>query len=232
MVTTLTNELVRTWVNGWARSHGYDVHSEGGMHAALRADTTGDWEYILLAPNREQLASVADTVKENPARTVMVISPSGKELDGFNLPEPLQIQGSGEKLMVTDMSQHDVESPITPEGYSVDTDLDNQLAIVTVTHTESGELAARGRVAIENGIAVFDRIFTTDDYRRQGLGSFVMRSLAATALAYDTDTGLLVSTPEGLQLYHYLGWNSLGNVSVLGTASAETSHLTHSDEPH
>lgn len=231
MVTTLTEELVRTWVRGWARSHGYDVHREGNIHAALRSDTTGDWEYILLSPDQEQLSSVAATVAENPSRTVMVISPSGQELDGFSLPEPLRIQASGEKLMVTDMAQHDVENPLVPEGFEVDTKvMEEQQAIVTVTDAETGELAARGRVVIEDGVAVFDRIFTSDNYRRKGLGSFVMRSLAATALNYDTDTGLLISTPEGLLLYHYLGWTTLGNVSVLGTDKTVDQHLTHSDD--
>lgn len=230
MVTTLNDELVRIWVDGWARSHGYETRHEGSVHAALRSDTTGDWEYILLSPNEEQLSSVAKTVAEHPARTVTVISPTGKELDGFNLPEPLRIQLSGEKLMATKMEDHDVEPPLIPDGFEVKTETKGDKSVVTVRCEETGALAARGRVVVTDDVAVFDRIFTAQDFRRKGLGSFVMRALAAEAQDDDTEFGLLVSTNEGLQLYHYLGWATLGNVSVLGTDKTEDSHLTHSDD--
>jgi len=39
-----------------------------------------------------------------------------------------------------------------------------------------------------------------------------MRALTAVALEHDVDAGLLVTTPEGLELYRYLGWENLASV--------------------
>ena len=49
---------------------------------------------------------------------------------------------------------------------------------------------------------------------RQGLGSYVMRALTALALEHDAETGLLISPATGLELYRYLGWESLASVMM------------------
>ena len=41
-----------------------------------------------------------------------------------------------------------------------------------------------------------------------------MRALTAVALEHDAETGLLISPESGLELYRYLGWESLANVMI------------------
>jgi GNAT superfamily N-acetyltransferase len=76
---------------------------------------------------------------------------------------------------------------------------------------DQGRLAAHGRLVIEQGWAVFDRIETDEAHRRRGLGSAVMRGLQAQALEAGARGGLLVATAEGERLYASLGWTSLSD---------------------
>ncbi|GAA1533653.1 GNAT family N-acetyltransferase [Kribbella lupini] len=70
---------------------------------------------------------------------------------------------------------------------------------------DEGE-AARGMMAVVGGDAVMHDIHTNPAYRRQGLGSVVMGTLARRALERGATTGLLMATVEGAALYRKLGW--------------------------
>lgn len=72
---------------------------------------------------------------------------------------------------------------------------------------EAGETAARGGVALVEGLAVFDRIETAAAHRRKGLGALVMRLLSSEALARGARRGALVATADGRALYETLGWS-------------------------
>jgi predicted GNAT family acetyltransferase len=76
---------------------------------------------------------------------------------------------------------------------------------------------------------VFDRIWTSPDFRRQGLGSLVMRYLASLALEHDVQEGLLVAGAEGQALYGHLGWTDLADVTVFGAVEDHVENPSHSD---
>ncbi|UXN33193.1 hypothetical protein [Glutamicibacter sp. M10] len=63
MASNASDELIGTWVTGWAGARGYETRNEGRVHAALRHDTTEDWEYVIYGPSKEELAAVAETLK-------------------------------------------------------------------------------------------------------------------------------------------------------------------------
>ncbi|WP_237100946.1 GNAT family N-acetyltransferase [Nonomuraea sp. MG754425] len=73
--------------------------------------------------------------------------------------------------------------------------------------TTAGEVAARGQFAVAGATAVVDRVETGDGHRRRGLGTAVMRTIAATAAAKGARTGVLVATAQGQALYSTLGWS-------------------------
>jgi ribosomal protein S18 acetylase RimI-like enzyme len=56
---------------------------------------------------------------------------------------------------------------------------------------------------------------TAPEFRRRGLGSLVTRYLASIAAESDADSGLLVASSDGYELYKYLGWTLLGTMAVL-----------------
>ena len=65
----------------------------------------------------------------------------------------------------------------------------------------AGEEAARGRIIAMDDLVVFDRIRTADAHQRRGLGSAIMRALAAEADALGIRDAMLCATPPGRALY-------------------------------
>jgi len=71
-----------------------------------------------------------------------------------------------------------------------------------------GVVAARGMTAIVGTDAVMHDIHTDPAFRRRGLGSVVMGTLAARAVDRGARTGLLMASTDGYHLYRKLGWSA------------------------
>lgn len=243
MTSELNDALVRHWVTGWARTHDYDVDHEDNVHSALRAGDSDEWEYVLHVPGTRRgagsegtdsgsaevgqtLRKVASAVTKSPKRLLTVITEPGTAVFSASEVDGLEKVSDEEKLMVVDMDTQDVEDPITPEGFTTHRENFEHWTLFTVLEGET--VAARGRVAVVGNYAILDRIYTSPDYRRQGLGTFVTRALIAIALEEDVEEGLLVATADGQELYEYLGWTLLGDVHVYGAPGAERSRPSHS----
>lgn len=243
MTSALNDALVSTWVTGWSRCRNYEVHHDGMVHAALRGGLPSgeghqagqeegqEWEYILANPDETALQAVSAEVQNNPGRLLTVVGPPPSIPAGV----PLKAVSSSEVLMIVDMGGQDVESPLVPEEFEAEVQRnDPDWFLVTITSTDhhsqgGGATAARGRVAAVDGYAVFDRIWTSPEFRRQGLGSLVMRYLASLALEYDVEQGLLVASTDGQALYGHLGWTELAEVTVFGALQDDTANPSHSD---
>ncbi|VXB77322.1 GNAT family N-acetyltransferase [Citricoccus sp. K5] len=235
MTSALNDALVSTWVTGWSRCRNYDVQHDGVVHASLRSGVQAgdgqDWEYVLAHPDETALKAVSTEVQNHPGRLLTVVGPPPTVPAGV----PLKALSTGEKLMVVNMGGQDVEAPIVPEEFEATVERkDPDWFLVTITSTEEhpqgeGAVAARGRVAAVDGYAVFDRIWTSPEFRRQGLGSLVMRYLASLALEHDVEEGLLVASADGQALYGHLGWTELADVTVYGALEGDTGNPSHSD---
>ncbi|WP_432940570.1 GNAT family N-acetyltransferase [Kribbella sp. CA-253562] len=86
--------------------------------------------------------------------------------------------------------------------------------LIHVTAEIDGVVAARGQVAVWGDYAVIDQVVTEPAYRRQGLGSVVMRGLTQAAVEQGARTGVLVATDAGRALYSRLGWELVSPVRV------------------
>lgn len=214
MMGELSEELLETWVSGWAQARGYRMRHEGRFPAALLHDKTNDWEYFALEPSSDEFAALASSARHSPQRLFTIVTRRLDEIHGAASVYGLQVRSADEVFMVLAMEGQDIEDPLPPgDGYVTDTLRSGTVGDVSVTL--DGAPVASGRVAVVNGIAVYDRILTDPEYRRLGLGSYVMRALTAVALEHDAETGLLISTAEGLELYRYLGWEPLAGVVML-----------------
>ena len=210
-MTALDDDLLETWVSGWAQARGYRTRREGRFPAALLHDRTNDWEYFALEPSHDEFAALASSARHSPARLFTIVTTRADEIYGAATVYGLQVRSTDEVLMVADMSGQDVEAPIQPwDEFSTETTHANSIGAVTVL--SEGRPIAQGSVAVVNGYAVFDRIITEPAFRRRGLGSYVMRALTAVALEDDADAGLLIASVDGQELYRYLGWESLASV--------------------
>lgn len=234
ITTSLTDELATAWLTGRARIRNYHLTTQGNIHAALRTPESAEagedlWEYVVTNTSDEVLTVVAKEIMKHPSRQLIVAAdlpkaaqPAGSTARTYAEKTGLRPIGVDELVMVTDMSEQDVEEPIIPEQFIVEVTRNDGWYLVAFRTTDAADtgadkLAARGRVAVVDGTyAVFDQIWTSPDFRRQGLGSLAMRYLSALALEHDVEEGLLIAGLEGQALYSYLGWSAIGDVVVLG----------------
>lgn len=215
MANSANDELIGTWVTGWSGARGYDNRHDGRVHASLRHDTTGDWEYVVHEPTNEELVAIAETLIKHPNRRLVAFTDNTSELVKAARTAGMSVVAQDEVIMSTAMAGHDVEDPRPAEGFEWQIERDGQHAWVSL-HPENDHdvVAASGHVSVVGDVAVFDRIITDPDYRRRGFASLVMRALAAIALEGEVVDGLLVATQDGQELYKYLGWKTLGSAIV------------------
>lgn len=218
MVANASDELIGTWMRGWAEARGYETRHDGPIHAYRRTgQATENWEYVIHAPSAEQLEALASALKEYPGRRVTAFTRDVDHLTDLAHQHNLEVVSTREALMVTDMGQQDVEAPRLQEGLYWDEKRDGDHAWVSLHREGDDGVLASGHVAAINDYAVFDRIVTASEHRRRGYGSLVTRYLASIAAESDADAGLLVASTDGYELYKYLGWTLLGTMAVLQT---------------
>lgn len=242
----LDTALVDTWFAAWSRSRGYKTSSEAGRRAALRTprparmipggsgraamDVPATWEHVVVDPSRAELEELRDALRDEEQILLTVFGDAGQAPRGLGLTP----QAEPERFMTMDMDPEvqDVEPPRLPEGYEarVDQPMEGSLRLrvmaVGASTAPEGEqeLAALGWVTQQDGTAVYDRIWTSPNHRRRGLGSLVMRHLTSEVMSDGAiSRGLLVASPDGQKLYGHLAWTDLGPVSIWGRGLAEDS---------
>lgn len=219
----LSEDLVRTWVDGWDRTRGDEVvHAGTSLTVTPRTDH-GVSETVLYLPREDDLRRAAATIARDPHHLLTLISTAGAAPPGRGETGDLELISDHEKLMVTDMELQDVEAPIVPDSFSVVRETFDGWTLLSVI--QAGRIVGRGRMAVVDGYAVLDRIFTASTHRRRGLGTFVTRALLAIAHEHGVDKGLLVATGEGVELYEHLGWSHLADVRVFGAPGARNQRL-------
>lgn len=216
--------LLDVWVAGWAGCRGYQTSKEGRFPAALRADTTGEWEYFASDPTDQEFAALAAKTAEAPPRGLTILTNDTARYAALAGRNGLNVTSDSQTMMIVDMETQDAEDP-----WLSDDDLDfstSQRNGVHYAEVRSGAtLAASGRVFVVGDTAVFDKIITEPGFQRRGLGSFIMRALAAQAFEHDVTTGLLLASVDGQKLYSHLGWSTVSRVLML-SASPDGSDLS------
>jgi GNAT superfamily N-acetyltransferase len=223
MVGDITH-LLEVWVAGWAGCRGYQTATEGRFPAALRADTTGEWEYFAHDPSDDEFASLAAKTAEAPARILTILTNDVARYIHLTEKHALNVTSASQAMMIVDMETQDSEDPwLSDDDLSVAT---SELDGVHHAVVRSGDtVAASGRVFVVGETAIFDKIVTEPAFQRRGLGSFIMKALAAQAFEHDVENGLLLASLDGQKLYSHLGWSTVCRVLML-SASDEGSDLS------
>ncbi|WP_314215726.1 GNAT family N-acetyltransferase [Pseudarthrobacter equi] len=216
--------LLEVWVAGWAGCRGYQTSTEGRFPAALRSDTSGEWEYFAADPTDQEFGELAVRTAEAAPRVLTILTNDIPRYTALAARHGLNVTSGSQTMMIVDMETQDAEDPWLS---------DDDLSLTTSTHhgvhyaeVKSGEaLAASGRVFVVGETAVFDKIITEPAFQRRGLGSFIMRALAAQAFEHDVQTGLLLASIDGQKLYSHLGWSTVSQVLML-SASHDGSDLS------
>ncbi len=209
------SELLGIWVEGWASTRHYPVGDVDAFKAVQLVDKSGDWEVFAANPSDDEFARLAAFVKDSGPRLLTVLTDDHAAYRSLAEEHGLAVLAADQELMIMDFEGKDVEEPwLNDDELKLTTDLEDHSATVTVG-TVDGTLAARGHVAVTQGYAVFDRIVTEPNFRRRGLGSFVMRALTAAVSEHDLEQGLLIASTDGQHLYHHLGWSDISGVLML-----------------
>lgn len=196
---------VRAWVEGWviSRSAPKPVREPWG----LRVDVGLPGHvarHILAAPTPEILRHLTGTLTI-PGTWLKLCAPV--EAVAPYLPPRWAVQDL-EYMMTTPLTR---EPPRrgnfgAPAGYTVAVTTRAGVTAVRLL-TTGGEVAARGQFAVAARTAVVDKVETAAGHRRRGLGTVVMKTIAATAALRGAHTGVLVATAQGRALYGTLGWH-------------------------
>ena len=219
-----TAHLLEVWVTGWAGGRGYETRKEGRFPAALRADTTGQWEYFAHDPSDSEFADLAGKTAEVPARILTVFTNDAARYLYLAQQHGLNVTSASQTMMIVDMETQDSEDPwLADENLHLVTSKTDGVYRAVVQAGD--ELAASGQLVVVDRAAIFDKIVTEPGYQRRGLGSFIMKALAALAFEHDVETGLLLASQDGQKLYSHLGWNTVCHVLML-SASDEGSDLS------
>jgi GNAT superfamily N-acetyltransferase len=223
MVNDITG-LLEVWVAGWAGCRGYRTSSEGRFPAALRTDTSGEWEFFASEPTDAEFAALAAKTAEVPARVLTILTNDPARYSDLARRHGLNVTSDSQAMMIVDMETQDAEDPwLSDDDLSLATSERDGVHYAEVLSGDT--VAAGGRVFVVGDTAVFDKIITNPAFQRRGLGSFIMRALAAQAFEHDVQTGLLLASLDGQKLYSHLGWTTVSRVLML-SASHDGSDLS------
>lgn len=198
VLKTAHSATVWAWVEGWVISR--DAPQPVREPWGLRVDVGLPGHvarHIIAAPTPETLHRLTATLTI-AGTWLKLCAPA----EAITLPPRWSVQDP-EHMMTVPLTRAPTQAP---PGYT--------LAITTragVTAarllTAAGEVAARGQFAVARGTAVVDKVETAADHRRRGLGTVIMKTIAATAASKGAHTGVLVATTQGRSLYETLGWS-------------------------
>jgi GNAT superfamily N-acetyltransferase len=165
--------------------------------------------YVLPALDPDALRALAESIDE-PSIFLKVCAPPGQVAP--LLPARWKIAPASYFMAATSAAM--ANSTSIPAGYRPSFRREKWGLLAALTD-EKGALAANGRLMIEQGWAIFDRIETDEAHRRRGLGTAMMHALQREALSVGVRGGLLVATADGERLYTSLGWTILSDYSSM-----------------
>ncbi|MEU1850955.1 GNAT family N-acetyltransferase [Streptomyces sp. NPDC019990] len=214
----IESELIRRWLNGWTVARSLpESEPVGSPEDGLRSkcDQPGrDVEVFALRADEEpesltRLAAAVAAARQTTWLTVPTLRPATVEV--VVGAAGLELLHRSEWIMTIDLTEHPQHAPAAPYEREVRTE--GPVTVVSL-HDSSGEVAARGTIAVVGTDAIADRIETDAAHRRRGLGRATMSALAEAAVAQGARTGLLIASEEGQRLYSSLGWRREADVLI------------------
>ncbi|MDQ3404786.1 MAG: GNAT family N-acetyltransferase [Actinomycetota bacterium] len=212
-LTAAVPDVVRRWQAGWGLARGVRVaeQARGGLHVLI--GKSGHYrEVVVLDADGDGagLSGLAVEVASSDGRDCLMV-PTNRVLDvervvraaGLELPDP------PEWLMWRDLREH--PSRAVGAGYRCVAVVEGPLIEVEI-RASSGDVAARGTMAVVGADAVAHNIETRSAHRRRGLAGAVMSALVHHAVGEGARTGLLLASRDGQRLYSALGWNRCATV--------------------
>lgn len=192
--------FVERWVAGWARSRSMPFEADGAGWRVTVGGETRHEEYVVAEPSPEEALRFARLVEPRFTSWLTVIG--GIDHRAVSAFAALDRVARVETVMEARLA------PVAmPSDVRVSVADDDAVAHVRVEF--DGAVAARGQVAVVGRDAVFDKIETDAAFRRRGLGRTIVLALTSWAVSRGADTGMLLASEQGRELYRAAGWRDV-----------------------
>ncbi|MEO5938708.1 MAG: GNAT family N-acetyltransferase [Sphingomonas sp.] len=195
--------VLARWAEAWAISRGaaIPVPRDGGLYIHVgQPEQVG--RYIFARLDREPIRDLAARI-DRPLLYLKVCAPAHAVRP--LLPPGWEIATPGYMMTAAVAAMLD-RPPELPDGFAIYIARNGAVTFATIADP-AGDEAARGRIIAMDDLVVFDRIRTAEAHQRRGLGSAIMRALAAEADMCGIRDAMLCATPLGRALYESLGWS-------------------------
>lgn len=196
----MDQHIVEKWLKGWSLSRELPLPVKYG--SGFRVDVGWPQQkarYVFPDFNHE-ITDLANTIVE-PWIFLKVCAPP--EVFKSILPSPWVIQPPG--FMMTCSRPMLSKKIDLADGYILEVKEEMPVAIAKVL-TNSGDIAAIGRLILVDDFVIYDRIATNELHRRKGLATIILKTLENIAISKGSTNGVLVATEAGKALYETLGW--------------------------
>ncbi|MFB9244656.1 GNAT family N-acetyltransferase [Massilia antarctica] len=199
--------LLERWLTGWSLARGVPLPRHHGGGLAVDVGWPDQWRRHVFVDAGEALQACASHIHEP---FIYLKAPVDPDHLRRALPARWTIEAP-HYLMYRSTPISASAAP--PAGYTANMEEENGASLIRLLDA-AGQTAAIGRVVLNHGTAVFDRIETVESHRRRGLGGALMIALDALAQQAGTTERLLVATEAGRALYLSLGWRVLAPYST------------------
>jgi GNAT superfamily N-acetyltransferase len=194
--------LLERWLTGWSRSRG----------VPLPYDDAGGLTVEVNLPDQLRRHVFADAGAALHQRAAAIDAPfiflkAAVHADALRRALPARWTVEAPRYMMCCDGPMAPPRPLPP-GYSMALAVEHGAYLIRIG-TEQGAIAASGRITLDAGTAVFDRIATHEDHRRRGLASALMLALDRLAVQAGIAERLLSATEAGAALYTQLGWRHI-----------------------
>lgn len=214
MAATLACDLalLERWLAAWSRSRGLPAPVRSGNELTVEVG----W------PDQLRRHVFLDAGADLRARAAQIHAPhiylkAAVDTDTLRqaLPPRWSLDAPGYLMTCTGP----MPAATLPAGYRIAWSGEHGVSVLRLLD-EAGAIAATGRIVLEQGMAVFDRIDTAEPHRRRGLARVVMLMLDQLAIEAGVTDRLLIATTAGARLYTQLGWEHLAPWSTAVLRSA------------
>lgn len=200
MQENISKDTIEKWLKAWSLSRELPLPIK--FKSGFKIDVNYEKQKIrYVFPNiNEDFIELANSITEPWFFLKVCSTPDSlKNL----LPPRWIIQPQG--YMMTN-TQGMIEKTVNlNDKYKIEFEQYNSTYVIKII-ANNDDLAAIGRVILVDDLAIYDRIATDSNHKRNGLATVLMKDLEKIALSKGIYSIFLVATEEGKLLYESLGW--------------------------
>jgi GNAT superfamily N-acetyltransferase len=203
-------DMLERWLRGWSLARGLPLPTRDGAGLSVEVGWPEQARRHVFADAGPALQECAGRIDEPFVYLKAAVEPAQMRRA---LPKRWQMESPRYLMHLASAMP-----AASATGYVANTTMEHGAHVITLAAAD-GASAATGRVVLDRGTAVFDRIETFEPYRRRGLASALMCALDSLAQQAAVSERLLVATEAGRALYLRLGWQVVAPYSTVVLAA-------------